>query len=350
MKRLRGSRKSTWGLSLSELAVSVDHWQKFAEFCHYEQLAGGPDPHMALVGEMSRGEPLEEIWWRAGCYIACYNAPTAEAIWKHWTAREVRMNPEGMRRWIRENWAGLGFRRERRAVRTPEKLGRYFVSYVGYMPLFKVHYHPEAKFVSPGDAYEMAWRDLQKVYGLGRYVALKILEFVTRYADAPIALPDIRAKGGWSPRRALALLFPEDAEALLGDDSPRNVAIAEDRALQVLERVEEPLSMYNLQVLLRDYKQSAIGRRQYPGRSQDSEIFYGRKVEDAFPDIKLEMWDARKRLFPHWALGELNGWWEVRESLGDVLADHNYTWSDSLYDWHESKDNLAVPVSASKAA
>jgi hypothetical protein len=329
------------------LAVSVDHWKQFAEFCHYEQLAGGPDPHMALVGEMSRGEPLEEIWWRAGCYIACYNAPTAEAIWKHWTAREVRANPEGFRRWIRENWAGLGFRRERRAVRTPEKLGRFFISYVGYMPLLKTHFHPEANTLGPYDAYEMAWREVQKVYGLGRYVALKILEFLQRYAQAPIALPDIRARGGWSPRRALALLYPDDAEALEGDDSPGNIALAEERALKVREWIRYlgiPLSMYNLQVLLCDYKQSAVGRRQYPGRSQDSEIVYARKVESHFTDIKLDMWEARKRLFPHWALGELNGWEEVREPLGDVLADHGYTWSDSLYDWHASKDNLAEPV------
>jgi hypothetical protein len=67
--------------------------------------------------------------------------------------------------------------------------------------------------------------------------------------------------------------------------------------------------------------------------------------EKAEPHWKYEstFYDVRKAKFPHEALGELWGWYEVRKDLGAVLYDHGYMWSDLLYSYMDTED-LAHPV------
>lgn len=319
------------------MTASIDHWRFFTEFCRYERLAGGPDPHMACVGEMAAGLGRQSAWDWCGVYIACYNVPTAEILYRELPARGLEQE-----QWIRDNWAGLAFRRERRPVRTPAKLARYMESWEEWAS----HDRPwMSGLMGPHEAYEAAWRDVLTVWGLGRYVALKALEFLRRYAGAPIELPDIRPAGGWSPRQALALLYPEHEPYLNGDDRAGNLAVANGLAFDAQQRLWDAgveVDLYNLQVLLCDYKQSAVGQRQYPGRSLDSEMVHARKVHAHFGNT-TQLWEVRSRLFPAWALGELNGWDDVRP-LGPVLAEHGYTWSDRLYDWNASKDRLDQPV------
>lgn len=322
----------------------MNHWQGMAEFCRYEKLAGGPDPHMAVVGHLSRESSLHERFWRAGCYLAVYNVPTAELLWRNWSAEAVRDAPQKFQEWIEDNWARLQFRRERRAVRSRAKLARSLSSYALWMQDLDLRGWFTGDAGDPEEAYEYAWEDVGQVWGMGRYVTLKWCEFVRRYCAAPIELPDLRARGGWSPRAGLALLHPDHAAQLTGDDRFEHLRLADylaERTRGVLADLYNlELDRYELQVLLCDYKQSAVGRRQYPGRSQDSELVYGLKA--GLGDSGL--WRARAELFPAWALGELSGWREVREPLGNVLADYGYTWSDSVYDWVCSRDDLERPV------
>jgi hypothetical protein len=53
---------------------------------------------------------------------------------------------------------------------------------------------------------------------------------------------------------------------------------------------------------------------------------------------------TRTRIFPHQHLGELHGWSGARNDCGGVLAKYGYTWSDMLYDYMKSKDDLGNPV------
>ena len=243
-----------------------------------------------------------------------------------------------MRPWIEEHWEGLTFRRERRAVRTREKLARYFLSFAEWAERV-----PTAGWLTTTDreqAYREAWYSADAVWGLGRYGKLKLLEALNR-GGYRLELPDIRARGGWSPRQALALLIPEHADVLGRDTKSAAVEvekIAEDY------RLTSPtlLNRYEFQVLLCDYKQSYVGRRQYPGRSQDSEIAYSQKIADYWP-WDTAMWGARAGLFPPEVLGEIAGWDHVRDELGHVLTDHGYTWSDFRYDYLATTD-LASPV------
>jgi len=104
---------------------------------------------------------------------------------------------------------------------------------------------------------------------------------------------------------------------------------AEAKAQEVRQLAELrglPLTMFETQVFLCDYKQAWKGR-QYPGRSQDSELEYASAIaphwgeDDTMPLL-------RDRLFPRQVLGEWNGWSHVRKELGRVLPQAGFTWSD----------------------
>ena len=84
---------------------------------------------------------------------------------------------------------------------------------------------------------------------------------------------------------------------------------------------------------------------QYPGLSLDSEVGHYEKVYKHFPKGKVSkrFWELRKELFPEWTLGELNGWLGTRDELRRCWPEFDYTWSDSIYDYHAMKD-VASPI------
>ena len=84
------------------------HWRAFVDFCRHETWAGGPDPHMAVVGRMIEGEPLAERVWRMGCYLSVFNVPTAEVIWRRWSRVDALNDRAGLESWLREHWALFG--------------------------------------------------------------------------------------------------------------------------------------------------------------------------------------------------------------------------------------------------
>lgn len=326
----------------------VDHWKQLATFARYEILAGGPDPHMRLVGHMSRGCSWEERVWRAGCYIGVYNVPSAEAIWQSWPWSRVREEPNLLGSWLREHWAGIALRRERKKPLTnsPEKLAQFLRDYA-----FWASYGLEAETFSKGkELYEIIWEDARKqVKYLGRYSCFKLLEFLTRYCEIPMEMPDIRPIGGDFPRRTLDVLYPEYRGGLGKGNDPetlRFVAQAVNGAIERLAREENlELGYYTFEVMLCDYRQSWEGKRQYPGRSQDSELDYRKAISDHWGEgDRTEMFAVRREIFPHWALGEIQGWSGVRKELGHVLREQGYTWSDSLFDYARTTD-LSQPIS-----
>jgi hypothetical protein len=320
-------------------AADPKQWDFFAEFIKWEKAVGGPDPHMKLVGAMNEDRPWIERAWAGGCYVGVYNAPTAEVLWTQWPIERVLAESGDLEPWIDQHWKGLAFRRERRAARSAKKLSAFMVSYANWITTAR-----EMPWWT--EDYDAAWKAGDDVYSVGRYIKLKMLEYLRRYCEAPFQLEDLRAKGGWSPRTALCLLYSDHAPALLGDDSKENVVVAErlteKTAYRLIEEYGLYLDSYELQVLLCDYKQSYSGRRQFPGRSQDSELAYYRKISPYW-NHETKMFETRARIFPHVALGEIQGWSGVREELGGFLRMNRLTWSDFLYDYTLTSD-LRDPV------
>jgi hypothetical protein len=327
--------------------LSTDqHWQNFADFCHYDMLAGGPDSHMTLAGHMSKGLPQMERLWHAGVYVGVYNVPTAELLWTAFPHKEMlKISNKDLTSWLTDNWQGIATRTERKCVRVPANMAYYLKNYADWIQTL-----PGSKYYSnrktPEANYEDLWEHSQKsVKFLGRYSGFKLLEYMTRYCDMLINLPDIRPVGGWSPRTMLSFLYPDYKEILLGPDTKANLETINSLDANLLATMNDNgvmLDKYKMEVFLCDYKQCYFGRKQYPGRSQDSEITYLKKL-NAYWDHDFQMLKARSEIFPHWALGELNGWDSVRKELGTVLYDYGYMWSDSLYDYKNSID-LSIPT------
>ena len=298
--------------------MMIDHWAHFTEFCRYEKRAGGPDPHMALAAHFASSVPEREAFWRLGVYVAVYNVPTAMAIWNRWEPDDVFAHPNELEDWLREHWPFIATRRERRSVRRPQQLASCLYTIArwameGTMPA----------------SYHDAWAAADRLYAFGRYAKIKLLEATHRVLFLPDEqIPDLRPDGGWSPIEGLRLLYPDDE--LINESNPRLVN-------QLAETVREragvegvALDRYEVQVLLCDYKQAWHGR-QYPGRSQDSELEYAETVGQAF-DV-TEMFGARLELFPQEVLGEVRGWNGVRKELGSCLPEHGYVWSDFKFDY-----------------
>jgi Alpha-glutamyl/putrescinyl thymine pyrophosphorylase clade 2 len=318
---------------------TAEHWKFFAEFARWELAAGGPDPQLAMVNAMAAGCSGAEQVWRAGTYISVYNVAFAESLWRDWPWEKVEKHGKQLPRWLNSHWPKIVTRVERRCVRRPDWMAEFLG---GYCKMARTYPELAARCqgMDPQVAYLHAWDTVTEVPRLGRYVALKLLEYWRRYCGLQVDAPDIRPRGGWSPRDTLARLWdrPEIAEK---SDAPALLDEINKTCLQTLKRLRDDhdikLDLFQLQVLLCEYRESWEGRRQYPGRSLDSELKYALKAE-ALWERKSEVWAARKQLFPHQTLGELNGWTGPREGPANALADYKYTWSDLRYDFHATTD------------
>ena len=281
--------------------------------------------------------PWKETVWRAGVYVGVYTSATAEAVYKAWPYERVRSEGRLLKGWLTEHWAGIPLRRERRAVRTPEKLARCLLSYRDWM---QVRLSPWLDAL-PADrfkAYDMLWQAADKnLYGFGRYALTKLFDFYEKYCDIAVTCPDIRPIEGWSPRETLVMFYPDAATRIAPrTDTPSainatNAAAA--RAKEALANVGYDLDWFRFEVLLCEVRQSIVRERQYPGRSADSELSYLRKVE-SYWHTPSDIWDIRKAVHPAETLGELSGWDGVRDDLGGWLNRIGTTWSDLLWQWH----------------
>jgi hypothetical protein len=321
----------------------AEHLDRLAEFVRLESELGGPDPHLATVGAMLTGDAAEDIW-RCGLYASAYNVPTAEAVWTAWPFARVLEEVEDLPGWVYENWNGLAFRRERRAVRTREKYSRCLVSIADWVA------KRDTFDWWTEDNYDAAWKSSSEIYGLGRYVQLKFLEALRRYCGGAFDPHDIRPAGGKTPRACLANIYPEHRGPLLGNDNRDNLLIADMCAANARDAIEErngwAPDYFVLQVVLCEYGKVAAGR-QYPGRTHDTELRYYRDVREYWGDGS-SMLDARLVAFDPICLGERNGWWRQREELSRTLPDYGYVWSDALYSYYDTTD-LGDPVPRAEA-
>lgn len=315
------------------------HLKFFAEFCRYEKLTGGPDPHLTAVISMCKSLPVEEQVWRVALYVGFYNVPSAEAMWHHFP---VQPGAAVIRRFLDQHWEDFRFRRERKSVALDSTHGERMTEYcVG-----------AERVLNEVDAlrdmtFEEVWRYAIRLPHVGRYAATKLCECWRRLGLVQAECKDIRAKEGWSPRTALNMICDERED--VHSDWPSSVARADTLATVLHDEHFKELSWFEFEVMLCEYKASYSTKRQYPGRSLDSELSYERAIHDYwYPGLPLDVTEhmqMRSRLHPSWELGEIQGWdpKERLANLGHVLHDYGYTWSDSLYNYGATTD-FACPV------
>lgn len=315
------------------------HFQHFKEFCKLETELKGPDPQLETTYAMCLLDNVDtmEMVWRAGLVVGVWNVPTAEQIWHDWPLERALREPEKISTWLANNWKGIFRRRERRCVNTVPKMTEYLQQLAQWVPKY-ASYEPD---------YEVYWKAVQnEVKFMGRYVALKYLEFLGQYCHIPISCPDIRAEGGWSPVRTLGFFY---TNPLLAQDirtaPSKHVAIAtaEEYAATTLKRLHLAgikINFFQLQVMLCEYRTCFEHAHQYPGRSLDEELEFSTKVNGYWSLAKdtTLLYRARLDAFPNVALGEFNGWNQIRKELGGTLRDHGYLWTDLRYDYQATTD------------
>jgi len=305
----------------------------FREFCLYETAVGGPDPQLPLVAKMVEDCDLRTRIWAGACYAAVYNVASAEALWLNLTPKGIdEMGATALVGWLSDHWDGLRTRLERRAVREPPKLARCLMGLASWVL--------GASWKGWGDAgYPLAWDSVTGLYSFGRYVSMKFLEYLRLQGIPGTTQPDLRLHGADSPREGLMLITGDPAWLM---DERKDLASDERAAAELITGLGLAITPYEAQVLLCEFKQSLIGKRQYPGRSLDSELKYHWAIKPRW-EHATSMFVARRAIFPMQSLGELHGWDGPREQLGGVAATYDYTWSDLLYDYTDSPD-LAQPT------
>jgi hypothetical protein len=320
------------------------HRERFVEFVGYKQDVGEPSPHMTLAGWLCQDpdDPvaLEEVIWRAGLYGAPYSVLTSEAIWSFWPWEDASEEPSALAEWVRANWAGFHIRTERRMVREPSRMNACLRSWLEWCQSREPRRLLAVQdLMSPKEAYDAWYASVEQVMYFGRYITIRVVEFLRRYAGAKAELYDVRSIGGESPVRCLALLYPEWEYRLLErKEAGMADALAED-LLGMIQAVLPQVGHYVLAAMLCEYRVAYENRGQYPGRTIDQELEYLNGPKGAYWADKYDtaLWAAREAVVPHAALGEKHGWAGIRHDLSRWLRDKGEVWSDTKYDYMEAK-------------
>lgn len=325
------------------------HWWAFSDFCKLKREVSEPSPHMQMIGSLTASKnPVEKVWFSC-LYTAFYNIPSALVMWQDWPWDNAYDVPNQMENWLTEHWQGITTRIERRAVRTVPNMSECLRSCVEWTYYFVPQY---LNLEDTPENYDRIWQETeQQLRFMGRYIIIRLLECLHRFVGLKPKLYDIRSIGGWSPKRALGLLFPEQLDLLLSSDTKENVAKVDALAFQTIDKLANEynikMSPYVFAAMLCEYRVAYENRKQYPGWTIDQEPAHWYKIKDYWKNtrgekftenVEKQFFDARKKLFPIENLGEINGWKDTRVPPRMVLRDYSYNWCDKLYDYNATTD------------
>lgn len=290
--------------------TSEQHWDAFARFCAAELATGGPDPQVELTARATDRLHDREAAVFAGCFVGPYTCGAAGPLM---FASPISARDVNLAAFISLHWEGLPRRRERRAIdkRSGEKLAECLLSWQAWVDHDLPHLRNR-----PYDELYTSVRHHVKY--MGRYAAMKVLEVLFQRDLITHQQDSICAAGAKFPRRTLALLWPDHAEALTSSsDASALLELANRLAAATKERVDVA-SWFNFETLLCNYRQALAGK--YAGRSHDRELAHFRRAETYWGPVILEwfpFYKLRVRLFPRRCLGELGDppWYGARPEL-----------------------------------
>lgn len=321
----------------------IKHQRKFVEFARAALFAGDPDSHLKLAAHFMREvEDMRERVWLAGCYTGFYNLVSGLVVFHEWPLSRVEAHPEEFSEWVQEHWKGFSISFERRCVRTHTKMMRSLMSFIKNID----------KIIEMKDAdYETLWKfSLNNIEFYGRYITIKLLEVLYQGKVVSSRIPDIRPIDGWSPRTSLTWFFPEYEDAIqLGGNKPETIAIINelsDKVLNYIQKEVDPsLSHFEVEVWLCNYRQLYESHHgNYAGQSQDAMLEFYHSLKEHWGEYPFDLLKARKSVFSELVLGEIQGWDKSREELNTCHKEFGYYFSDGVYSYHLSKDDLEHPV------
>jgi hypothetical protein len=283
--------------------------KEFTEFCRQER-AVGPDPQIDTILTLAEwGHSPQDTLWLIGCYGAHHCVPSAFAVWGEWRVDDPRIQTQLFWDWLEAHWEALPVRPEMRSHRMLEKRARCLQDF---------NIWAREGHALDYQSYEEAWtHSIEFVKYYNRYMAIKVLEMVSRSVNPKTTLTDLRARNAWSPRKALAAIWEVDHNPY--SDDPADIAWAEDAANYLIAQLRTDgveVNHFQLQVLLCEYREATEGTY-YPGASLDEELGYINIASEHFDPSAI--YDARNELFPHEHLGEKHGWNDVRKEKYEVF-------------------------------
>ena len=281
-------------------------FDEFEEFIRDELASGGPDPQIPTILALAAPELVapytaegqQERVWMAGCYCSHHCVPSAYAVYTSWTPEMVLERPGYFKNWLKDNWDYLPVRPEMRSHRMLEKRHECLSDFA-----WLATQHETLKSI---EDFEIAYQYvIANVKYFGRYMAIKFMEIGRQGGFLSVKMPDMRARGGWSPRMAMSMLYPDDTQlADRNDSSKSGDELMEQRSLETLAELRHrgiDLNFFQLQVLLCEFKEF-VQETYYPGASLDEEIDYIKKAERRFN--MAGVWEVRSELFKPEYLGE----------------------------------------------
>ena len=149
-------------------------WDSLRAFIEADVATGGPDPHMTVIAEAGNLWPSSsEAYWPAVCFVAGpYTVAGGCAIAAH--CGPIANDAAALEDWLREHWAGIPIRGERRPVKSPAKMAAAIVSCNAWA--FEL-FEGEAGEMPGAFSYETLWKGIQdNCQYMGRYAAMKLLE------------------------------------------------------------------------------------------------------------------------------------------------------------------------------
>ena len=274
--------------------ISLD---EFA-FFHQEMVdTNEMDPVYPVLKEMGRLLDLdkEDLTWLVHVYVAYYDMGSALNCFEENPQPRIPSNPT-LNRFCAT---------ERRGHRDPYRFKPHFQSLVSIAESNGGLYLWITKYLTkdPKQSWRAIQAPLEIIYGNGRWASYKISEMLQKVIDLPIEAPDMGHANSTGPRDGLAYLYnnlptgnkTQDIATL---DSISNDLVSKLTTHGVSAKIEE------VETSLCGVK-SLINGHYYIGADID-------KMQESLDKQPCSLtpiaYEARKNVFPHRYLGELNGW------------------------------------------
>lgn len=230
--------------------------------------------------------------------------------------------------WMEANWDYLRpLKKDRRTVNTPPKMHSCLESIKrweeGLAPRLRRY---AAGWQTQAQAHQKIMDNAQEVHHFGRYISIRFAETVRRGLDLGAESDNVFARGGSFIRSSVNMFYPN---ATLKPDTPRNVALTEELAKNLIQRLEQKgltVSPADLSATLCEYRQHCKGWF-YPAKNIDEDLRGINRAQEFGTDVS-RLLQARAEFIAPCYLGEIQGWDEVRKPIHKVFRDTGHLFDD----------------------
>ena len=208
---------------------------------------------------------------------------------------------------------------ERRAHRLPTKLARHLQELANislYHGGLHAWMHRHIVWGDPVASWHAMSRELQTVYGNGRWAAYKTCEMLWKVNGFNLAAPDMGHANSTGPRHGMALLY----QNLPQDNSQSTIRLLDGLSLDVINNLEQrnvKATIETAETSLCDFH-ALVDGRYYVGHDIDG---MQQQLITTPSNLTARAFAARRKTIPNEYLGELGGWVGVQADRKRIYRD-----------------------------